>query len=74
MPKKPEITLKCRLKILAAEKDITIAEISRQTGIHQPTLSKLNSSSKKKLDIGLLTRLHEAYGWTLDDMFEFKEK
>jgi transcriptional regulator with XRE-family HTH domain len=56
-----------RLRALRRQRDITLTELSADTGISVSTLSRLESGERRpKLE--LLVRLARAYGVTLDEM------
>ncbi|WP_067504029.1 helix-turn-helix domain-containing protein [Actinoplanes sp. TFC3] len=56
-----------RLRALRHRRDITLADLSAQTGISVSTLSRLESGSRKPT-LELMLPLAQAYGVTLDEM------
>lgn len=58
-----------RLRALRQQRDITLAQLSEQTGISVSTLSRLESGGRKPT-LELLLPLARAYGVTLDDLVD----
>ena len=63
----------CRLRVLAAEKGLNIAEVSRRTGIPPATLSGFVNNDKIRVDTGVVDKLYKTFGWTVGDLFRNKE-
>lgn len=58
-----------RLRALRTRRDITLADLGRQTGISVSTLSRLESGTRKPT-LELLFPLARAYGVSLDDLVD----
>src|SRR6185436_3852897 len=56
-----------RLRALRRERDVTLGELSAQTGISTSTLSRLESGSRRPT-LELLLPLARIYGVTLDEL------
>ena len=56
-----------RLRALRRQRDITLDELSAQTGISKSTLSRLESGSRRPT-LELLLPLARVYGVTLDEL------
>lgn len=56
-----------KLRTLRKQRDITLADLSRATGISQSTLSRLESGSRRP-NLELLLPLARAYGVPLDEL------
>ncbi|GHJ43840.1 hypothetical protein Cs7R123_11820 [Catellatospora sp. TT07R-123] len=58
-----------RLRALRRQRDVTLADLSAETGISVSTLSRLESGSRKPT-LELLLPLARAYGVTLDELVD----
>lgn len=58
-----------RLRALRAERDLTLAQLSEQTGISISTLSRLESGGRRPT-LELLVPLARSHGVTLDDLVD----
>ena len=58
-----------RLRTLRRQREITLADLSEQTGVSMSTLSRLESGDRKPT-LELLLPLARAYGVTLDELVD----
>lgn len=62
------------LKKMKAESGLTTSEIAAKSGIPEPTLEKLFAGVTKDPKLPTMQRLVHFFGYTLDDLYEAKEK
>ncbi len=65
--------VKIRLKILCAERGISMRTISIQTGITQKTLSLLANGRVSGIKYATLIRIKDLLDCSFDELFEFIE-
>ena len=62
------------LKNMKAESGLTTSEIAAKSGIPEPTLEKLFAGVTKDPKPPTMQKLVHFFGYTLDDLYEAKEK
>ena len=62
------------LKNMKAESGLTTSEIAAKSGIPEPTLEKLFAGVTKGPKLPTMQKLVHFFGYTLDDLYEAKEK
>lgn len=62
------------LKKMKAESGLTTSEIAAKSGIPEPTLEKLFAGVTKDPKLPTMQKLVHFFGYTLDDLYEEKEK
>lgn len=62
------------LKKMKAESGLTTSEIAAKSGIPEPTLEKLFAGVTKDPKLPTMQKLVHFFGYTLDDLYEAKEK
>lgn len=62
------------LKKMKAESGLTTSEIVAKSGIPEPTLEKLFAGVTKDPKLPTMQKLVHFFGYTLDDLYEAKEK
>lgn len=62
------------LKKMKAESGLTTSEIAAKSGIPEPTLEKLFAGVAKDPKLPTMQKLVHFFGYTLDDLYEAKEK
>ena len=62
------------LKKMKAESLLTTSEIAAKSGIPEPTLEKLFAGVTKDPKLPTMQKLVHFFGYTLDDLYEAKEK
>ena len=68
------IYIKLRIKVLCAERDISMRELSRKTGIMPKTLSLLASGKTQGIRYDTLIKIVEFFDCDFDDLFFLENK
>lgn len=61
--------IKCRLKVLLAEHDMTQKELSEKTGIRASSISELCNNKAKHIPIETIDKICEAFDCEVSDLF-----
>lgn len=64
------IMIKCRLKVLLAEHDMTQKELSEKTGIQTNTISKMCRNDIKQIPVSALNEICNLFQCKPSDIFE----
>lgn len=63
--------IKFRLKVLAAERDMSQTDIVLKTGIRQPTISAIYNNTMKRIPIEVLDKLCKVMECELCDIIKY---
>ena len=66
--------IKSKLQIILAEKRLSHTELSKMTGVRQPTISALANNTAKHIPIDVLDKVCKALGCNVGDLFEYVEE
>lgn len=66
--------IKCNLKVMLAKRDLSQLDLSRKTGVRQPTISALCTNNAKHIPIDVLDKICEVLDCQPSDLFEHKSE
>ena len=65
--------IKCRLKVLLAEHDMSQKDLAEKTGIRAPTISDMCNNKSKQLPISALNALCDYFNCQISDIFKHEK-
>lgn len=65
--------IKCRLKVLLAEHDMTQKELAEKTGLQQNLISKMCRNVLKQYPIEALNQICKTFNCNVSDILEYRE-
>lgn len=65
--------IKCRLKVLLAEHDMTQKDLGEATGIRKPTISDMCNNKSKHIPIETLNTLCEYFNCNIEDIYRYEK-
>lgn len=65
--------IKCRLKVLLAEHDMTQKELAEKTGLQQNLISKMCRNVLKQYPIESLNQICKTFNCNVSDILEYRE-
>lgn len=65
--------IKCRLKVLLAEHDMTQKELAAKTGIQVNTISKMCRNDIKQIPVNAIDQICKLFHCQVNDIFQYKE-
>ena len=68
LPSKSNMTVQWRLKVIMAIKDVSNDELSKKTGLHTGTISKLRNKTPERIELSTLEKLCKGLDCSLTDL------
>ena len=65
--------IKCRLKVLLAENDMTQKELAEKTGIRAPGISDMCNNKAKQIPIDTLNKLCNFFQCDITDIYKYEK-
>lgn len=65
--------IKCRLKVLLAEHDMTQKDLGDATGIRKPTISDMCNNKTKHISIDTLNTLCDYFNCDISDIYRYEK-
>lgn len=65
--------IKCRLKVLLAEHDMTQKELAAKTGIQVNTISKMCRNDIKQIPVNAIDQICKLFHCQVSDIFQYTE-
>jgi putative transcriptional regulator len=65
---KTEMTVQWRLKIIMAIRDVSNEDLSKKTGLHTGTISKLRNKTPERIELSTLEKLCKGLNCSLTDL------
>lgn len=65
--------IKCRLKILLAEHNITQKQLSIETGVRLPTISDMCNNKTKHITVETLNTLCKYFNCDISDIYRYEK-
>lgn len=65
--------IKCKLKVLLAEHDMTQKDLADNTGIRKPTISDMCNNKTKHIPVDTLNKLCEYFNCDVQDIYRYEK-